>query len=182
SQRTGARRKRGSQRPCCPPCNRSRWCIGRFTPVHGRTANRERPRRSVKTSLSNGSRYGSPRARHAPVAKGHLVCETGAHRRSVRRLQSWTGLSGRPSMEPCCSCPRPLQRDATPARLEAARGQSKEDIEAEPSRGLEETDQELGLERTRPGGRVIEVRRNAVPGGGASNRGAPFEFRCGAPR
>ena len=40
------------------------------------------------------------------------------------------------------------------------------DLEAELSRAVEDATRDLRLERTRPDGRVIEVRRNAVPGGG----------------
>jgi len=41
-----------------------------------------------------------------------------------------------------------------------------DNVEAELASRLEDTAKELRLERTRPDGRVIEVRRNAVPGGG----------------
>jgi PAS domain S-box-containing protein len=52
-------------------------------------------------------------------------------------------------------------------RYLAARGEygSADDV-AELSRAVEDTTRDLRFERTRPDGRVIEVRRNAVPGGG----------------
>ena len=49
----------------------------------------------------------------------------------------------------------------------AGRGEyGSADLEAELSRFVEDTEREMRLERTRPDGRIIEVRRNAVPGGG----------------
>jgi two-component system NtrC family sensor kinase len=49
----------------------------------------------------------------------------------------------------------------------AARGEfGSADLEAQLRRSIEDTRQEMRYERTRPDGRVIEVRRNPVPGGG----------------
>jgi two-component system NtrC family sensor kinase len=51
-------------------------------------------------------------------------------------------------------------------RYLADRGEYSADLEAQLSRANEDPRQELRIERTRPDGRIIEVRRNPVPGGG----------------
>jgi PAS domain S-box-containing protein len=51
-------------------------------------------------------------------------------------------------------------------RYLAHRGEYSADLEAELSRLNEDPRRELRLERTRPDGRIIELRRNPVPGGG----------------
>jgi PAS domain S-box-containing protein len=51
-------------------------------------------------------------------------------------------------------------------RYLAERGEYSTDLEAQLSRTIEDTSREMRVERTRPDGRVIEVRRNPVPGGG----------------
>ena len=51
-------------------------------------------------------------------------------------------------------------------RYLADRGEYSTDLEAQLSRTIEDTGREMRFERTRPDGRVVEVRRNPVPGGG----------------
>ena len=51
-------------------------------------------------------------------------------------------------------------------RYLADRGEYSTDLEAQLSRANEDPRRELRLERTRPDGRIIEVRRNPVPSGG----------------
>jgi PAS domain S-box-containing protein len=51
-------------------------------------------------------------------------------------------------------------------RYLAERGEYSADVEAQLSRTIEEIGRKIRFERTRPDGRVIEVRRNPVPGGG----------------
>src|SRR5262249_55440628 len=48
----------------------------------------------------------------------------------------------------------------------ADRGEYSTDLEAQLSRTIEDTSREMRFERTRPDGRVMEVRRNPVSGGG----------------
>jgi PAS domain S-box-containing protein len=62
-------------------------------------------------------------------------------------------LSGRPSFDEYF-------------RYLAGRGEYSTDLEAQLSRTIEDTSREMRFERTRPDGRVMEVRRNPVPGGG----------------
>src|SRR6185436_13306452 len=51
-------------------------------------------------------------------------------------------------------------------RYLAERGEYSADLEAQLSRTIEDTRREMRFERTRPDGRVMEVRRNPVPDGG----------------
>ena len=51
-------------------------------------------------------------------------------------------------------------------RYLADRGEYSVDLEAELSRANEDPRREMRFERTRPDGRIVEVRRNPVPGGG----------------
>ena len=51
-------------------------------------------------------------------------------------------------------------------RYLADRGEYSADLEAQLSRANEDPRRELRLERTRPDGRIVEVRRNPVPSGG----------------
>ncbi|MGA8561587.1 MAG: PAS-domain containing protein, partial [Pseudolabrys sp.] len=51
-------------------------------------------------------------------------------------------------------------------RYLADRGEYSADLEAQLSRTIDDTRREMRFERTRPDGRIIEVRRNSVPGGG----------------
>jgi PAS domain S-box-containing protein len=51
-------------------------------------------------------------------------------------------------------------------RYLADRGEYSTDLEAQLSGTIEDTRREMRFERTRPDGRIIEVRRNSVPGGG----------------
>jgi PAS domain S-box-containing protein len=51
-------------------------------------------------------------------------------------------------------------------RYLAERGEYSTDVEAELGQYIEDVGREMRLERSRPDGRIIEVRRNPVPGGG----------------
>jgi len=51
-------------------------------------------------------------------------------------------------------------------RYLAGRGEFSADLEAQLGRTVDDTGLEMWYERTRPDGRVVEVRRNPVPGGG----------------
>jgi signal transduction histidine kinase len=66
----------------------------------------------------------------------------------------------------CSICPTQRPTYAEYFRYFADRSEYSTDLEAQLSRNIEDTSREMRFERTRPDGRVMEVRRNPVSGGG----------------